>query len=303
MVKNKTKEVQYYLDKTDQIEVDGHTLSRLYLAEPIPGVREHEGLNKYAIFGEDNTRRRMGGYVESLNNLSTTIDAIDDIAWVDENSKVYGNSKISSGVGVINSTVVNSKVHNYTVTSNVINSHVVNSNVDAVKNSTVSNSTCTRLVKDSIINNSTIKVEAHNSTVEHSNITGTKSSYVMNANLNNVEHQGGISGTFSNIRPGDIKVHPISFYDNHGYTTQLNLLEGPSGNFALSDHDIYGTILLSDVLLEQGDINFDDLYYQLTQVVEGQTVGKPKTVEMLEYLQDSDVLVDGDLDFGEEIER
>ena len=27
----KTK-VKYYLDETDQIEVDGHTLSRLYLA-------------------------------------------------------------------------------------------------------------------------------------------------------------------------------------------------------------------------------------------------------------------------------
>ena len=76
-----------------------------------------------------------------------------------------------------------------------------------------------------------------------------------------------------------------------------------SGNFALSDHDIYGTILLSDVLLKQGDINFDDLHHQLTQVVEGQTVGNPETIEMLEYLQDGDVLVDGDLDFGEEIER
>lgn len=35
MVKIKTKDVKYYLDETDQIEVDGHTLSRLYLA---PGV-------------------------------------------------------------------------------------------------------------------------------------------------------------------------------------------------------------------------------------------------------------------------
>ena len=25
--------IKYYLDETDQIEVDGHTLSRLYLAE------------------------------------------------------------------------------------------------------------------------------------------------------------------------------------------------------------------------------------------------------------------------------
>ena len=266
-------------------------------------MREHGGLNRYAIFGGDNTRRRMGGYVESLDNLSTTIGAIDDIAWVDENSKVYGNSKISAGVSVINSIVVDSKVNNYTVTSNVINSHVVNSNVDAVKNSTILNSTCTRLVKNSTINNSTIKVEAHNSTVEHSNITGTKSSYVMNANLNNVERQGGISGTFSNIQPGDIKVHQISLYDNHGYTTQLNLLEGPSGNFALSDYDTYGTMLLSEVVIEQGDIDIDEFYGLLTTEVDGQTVGKPKTIEMLEQLKDSVVLTDGDLDFGEELSR
>lgn len=298
-----TKKVKYYLDETDQIEVDGHTLSRLYLAEPIPDVREHEGLNKYAIFGADNTNRRMGGYVESLNNLSTAIDPIDDIAWVREDSKVYGNSKISAGVSVINSTVVDSKVNNYTVTSNVINSHIVNSNVDAVKNSTVLNSTCTKLVKDSTVTDSTLKVEAHNSKIENSKITGTKSSYIVNANLNDVHHHGGISGTFSNIQQGDIKVHPISFYDNHGYDTLLNLLEGPSGNFALSDYDIYGTRLLSDVLLEQGDINFDELYHHLTQVVDGYTVGQPATIEMLEDLQNGDVLADGDLDFGEELER
>lgn len=160
------KESKYYLDETDQIEVDGHTLSRLYLAEPIPGVREHEGLNAYAIFGEDNTRRRMGGYIESLDILSTKVSPIDTVAWVREDSKVYGDSKISAGVSIINSTVVDSKVNNYTVTSKVINSHIVNSNVDGVKNSTVLNSTCTRLVKDSTVTDSTLKVEAHNSKIQ-----------------------------------------------------------------------------------------------------------------------------------------
>lgn len=298
-----TKKVKYYLDETDQIKVDGRTLSRLYLAEPIEGVREQEGLNAYAIFGEDNARRRMGGYIESLDILSTKVSPIDTVAWVREDSKVYGDSKISAGVSIINSTVVDSKVNNYTVTSKVINSRVVNSNVDGVKNSTVLNSTCTRLVKDSTVTDSTLKVEAHNSKIENSKITGTKSSYIVNANLNDVHHHGGISGTFSNIQQGDIKVHPISFYDNHGYDTLLNLLEGPSGNFALSDYDIYGTRLLSDVLLEQGDINFDELYYHLTQVVDGYTVGQPATIEMLEDLQNGDVLADGDLDFGEELER
>lgn len=64
--------VKYYLDETDQIEVDGHTLSRLYLAEnPKPGSVSHE-----AIFGEDNSNREMGGYVESLANISIDHDRV-----------------------------------------------------------------------------------------------------------------------------------------------------------------------------------------------------------------------------------
>ena len=41
--------VKYYLDETDQIEVDGHTLSRLYLAEHHPRL---DKASQYAVFGE-----------------------------------------------------------------------------------------------------------------------------------------------------------------------------------------------------------------------------------------------------------
>lgn len=110
MAKNKTKEVKYYLDETDQIEVDGHTLSRLYLAEILV---ENEFTSGYAVFGEDNTGREMGGYVESLNNISDEPDTpfpSGDIAWVDAKSKVYGTSKIQYGAHVYNSTIIDSDV-------------------------------------------------------------------------------------------------------------------------------------------------------------------------------------------------
>lgn len=79
--------VKYYLDETDQIEVDGHTLSRLYLAEnPKPDSVSHE-----AIFGEDNSNRQMGGYIESLSNISSDMTESGYFAWVDnEASCDYG---------------------------------------------------------------------------------------------------------------------------------------------------------------------------------------------------------------------
>lgn len=98
--------VKYYLDETDQIEVDGHTLSRLYLAEnPKPN-----SVSRYAVFGEDNSNQQMGGYVESLNNISSDMTESGYFAWIDDESQVYGNTTIARGARVIRSTVVDSNI-------------------------------------------------------------------------------------------------------------------------------------------------------------------------------------------------
>ena len=96
----------------------------------------------------------------------------------------------------------------------------------------MTNSTCDRLVS--------------NSTLENSNITGPKNSLVVDANLTNVKHHGSISGTFSDIEPGDITVHdmkaiveiPIRSIRStyHIYpTTSFQLLQDNKGSFALTD--------------------------------------------------------------------
>ena len=65
------QKVQYYLDETDQIEVDGHTLSRLYLA-PDVAYPSDSILSRYAVYGEDNTNKYMvkitltNGWVDTL---------------------------------------------------------------------------------------------------------------------------------------------------------------------------------------------------------------------------------------------
>ena len=80
-----TKKVIYYLDETDQIEVDGHTLSRLYLAEHNPRLdKASHKASQYAVFGEDNSDRKMGGYIESLDQISDKFTAYDDVAWVNQ---------------------------------------------------------------------------------------------------------------------------------------------------------------------------------------------------------------------------
>lgn len=293
------RKIQYYLDKTDQIEVDGHTLSRLYVKENYTRYVGHGNKTNYPVFGEDNSNRKMGGYVESLDNLSRNIDMYGDIAWVEDGSVVYGNSKIGTGCLIRNSTVIDSKVGGQITTRNVFNSTVINSTVCEVQNSTVANSTCNRLVQDSIVKDSTIKIASLNSTVEDSTISGSKNAYIKNANLSNVKHNGGISGTFSNVEFGDIKVHPMSAFTPSGYTSQFNLLEGPHGEFALSRNSEYSGIGFGGRVFDESDVNFDELYDLLHSEVNGRIVGKQTTLEKLEEIRESMTLTDSDLDFGE----
>ena len=292
------QKVQYYLDDTDQIEVDGHTLSRLYLA---PGVVDTSDgiLTRYAVYGEDNTNKWMGGYVESVDNLSHDITGRGWIAWVDPDSKVYGKSEIGTGCFIQNSTIIDSQVRGSYHTSKVLDSTVISSVVHDVENSRVTNSTCDRLVI--------------NSTLKNSNITGPKNSLIVDANLTNVKHHGSISGTFSDIERGDITVHemgalveiPIRSIKSTYYiypTNSFQLLQDTKGNFALTDN-ASGEYQFGNTKFPVGDVDFDVLYTHLNSDLNGEPIGKPKTLKKLEEIRESMTLTDSDLDFGEEIER
>lgn len=304
---SKTK-VKYYLDEADQIIVDGHTLSRLYLADAVPDPFNPAGFSKYAIFGEDNTNRAMGGYIENLDILSKNVSAIDEPTWVHANSKVYGDSELAPGVMIHNSTVVDSKVTNHTHTSMVFDSTIVGSTVDEVRNSTIIDSISTKPVKSSTIENSTIQSQTYNSTVKNSTLTGTKSSHIKRANLENVTYHGSIAGTFSNIQQNDIKTHSISVHDdyNYDYIYQVNLFEGPNGKFAMSDNDEYYKELPDNLQVPNGDIKLNEVYDILTHEIDGGTIGTPESIKKVKSIQerqvltDSDsILTDSDLDLGD----
>lgn len=312
MVKVKTKEVKYYLDETDQIEVDGHTLSRLYLA---PGVVDTSDgiLTRYAVYGEDNTDKWMGGYVESVDNLSHDITGRGWIAWVNPDSKVYGKSEIGTGCFIQNSTIIDSQVRGGHHTSKVFDSTIIDSIVHDVENSRVTNSTCDRLVHNSIVNSSITAPVVKDSTLENSNITGQKNSFVVDANLTNVKHHGSISGTFSDIELGDITVHdmnaiveiPIRSIRStyHIYpTTSFQLLQDTKGSFALTDL-AEGEYQFGNTKFPVGDVDFDELYSHLNSEINGEPIGKPDTLKKLEEIKESMTLTDSDLDFGDDLTR
>ena len=297
------KKVKYYLDETDQIEVDGHTLSRLYLAEHNPRLSKSAN---YAICGEDNSDRQMGGYIENLNQISDKIDGYNDVAWVNETSRVYGDSYIESGVTVQNSTIIDSTVKEGYIVSVIRNSTVKNSTVYTVADSEVSNSYCTKDVRDSTISNSRITNHVFNSQVTDSIVSGNKYSQICNAHLDNVHYKGSMSGTFSDIQSEHISTYQL-WYRDKGYTTRpdilksVTLLVGPD-NVALTNNDHQSIRLVNDKEIPLGDVSCEELLREMSDVVDGKTVGTQKTLGILESVREIEVLTDSDLDFGE-VER
>lgn len=300
------KKIKYYLDETDQIEVDGHTLSRLYLAENIrdpysfsSSFGESVYMSRYAVFGEDTSGRDMGGYVESLDNLSDDIHPSGHIAWVDTQSKVYGTSKLGSGARVDNSTVVDSDVrHNNLICDSV----VTNSKVTTVMNSVISDSCCPERVEDSTIINSNVENYTINSKISDSEIINIKYSKVINANLNNVKYFGSISGTFRDVDEDGIARHQLSYRNQSGDKLNMKLLVGPS-NLAIMPITLERISLISGKTIPAGDISLEELSTLMNEIVDEQPVGGKKALKLIDKISEREVLTDSDLDFIEELSR
>lgn len=290
------KKVKYYLDETDQIEVDGHTLSRLYLAEVLV---ENEFTSGYAVFGEDNAGREMGGYVESLDNISNGTDCIfqsPKIAWVDEKSKVYGTSRIQSGAHIYNSTIIDSSIqYDECVHGSVIS----NSKVKTVMNSEIYDSCCYDTVKDSVIKNSEVDTYTINSTISDSTLTNIKYSRIINANLTNVEYHGSLCGTFSSVQEDDIERYQLSYRNQFDEKENMQLLVGPSG-MAVMQLKQQNIKLVNGKTIPVGDITLDKLSSLMNEVVDEQPVGGKKALKLLDKLSEREILTDSDLDFEDE---
>ena len=300
MAKLPKYKVKYYLDETDQIEVDGHTLSRLYLAEAPPEI--FTKIHDYAIYGADNTNRKMGGYVESLDCLTDTVTYHGKITWVDEDSRVYGDSKIGRDVTIHRSTIIDSKV-NQARGIWVADSTIINSTVNLVKASTIINSTCTKEVLSSTISNSHLKLPVTRSIVDSSHVSGQASAVIFDADLVDVNHHGSLSGTFQDISEGDIATHTLYYRNEKGRANDVTLLIDSNSHTAVTCITPHIRLLSDQSQLPIGDITLDELKDIMSTVVDGKTIGTPKTIELLESLDESMVLTDEDFDIENNLER
>jgi hypothetical protein len=150
MSKNK---VIFKLDKNDSVVKRGRVLYRLIC----DGYKEEPKYEPRVVKGE------KGGYVENLNQISTAVDDFGAVTWVDENSFVYGNSKVVKML-IYNSTIFDSTITGY-ATWNYI------------KDSTIYHSTVSGQVKIDdayIINSSVKKFHIRNSTLMNCDIMGAK---------------------------------------------------------------------------------------------------------------------------------
>lgn len=150
MSKNK---VIFKLDKNDSVVKRGRVLYRLIC----DGYKEEPKYEPRVVKGE------KGGYVENLNQISTAVDDFGAVTWVDENSFVYGNSKVVKML-IYNSTIFDSTITGY-ATWNYI------------KNSTIMKSTVSGQVEIDdayILYSSVKKVHVQHSTIMNSDIMGAK---------------------------------------------------------------------------------------------------------------------------------
>lgn len=239
----------------------------------------------------------MGGYIESLANISSNMTGSGYFAWVDEASCVYGNSTVPCGARVIRSTVADSTILSNNGNAYVVDSTVKNSTVSEVHESTIEDSTCTKEVWTSSIYNSNVKSEVVCSTIRDSTLTSTKYSKIAHANLTNVTHKGSLSGTFENISEGDISEHALYCRTPWGTSENIKLLVGPDGHLALRN-----VISLPEGQYGIGDTTREELLDVLRTPLDGKTVGNVKSIALVEQL-DVPVLTDEDLDFGDSLER
>lgn len=292
-----TNKVKYHLDETDQIEVDGHTLSRLYLAKDYPELEKNR--TKFAIYGHDNSDRVLGGYVENLDSIYGQIVGNGKVAWIDKDSVVYGNSYIPSGARIINSKIVDSDVRDGTYQAYIRNSTVIRSTAHEVYNSTMIDSKCFGEVNHSDMSNSTVaRGRVSYSTLSNVHITGSKNTEVLFADARNVHHKGSLCGTFANQSENEITTHILHCNTPYGVTERVKLLVGNDGHLALCDSVGRG----SDGFLPAGDTTKDELLGSLKHPMGDKTVGTEEAIEIVESLTPEITLSDSDFNLDDTLE-
>ena len=151
MAKNK---VIFKLDKNDTVVKRGRVLYRLIC----DGYKEEPKYEPRVVKGE------KGGYVENLNQISTAVDDFGAVAWADENSFVYGNSKVVK-MFIYNSTILHSTVSGQV---KIDDAYIINSSVKKFH------------IRNSTLMNCDIMGAKYNSTMHDATVSGLNGKFLYN---------------------------------------------------------------------------------------------------------------------------
>ena len=173
--------VIFKLDKNDSIVKDGHVLYRLICdgyekkVEDEPYLAVKKGVK--------------GGYIESLNQISTVADNDGAVAWVDENSFAYGDTYVNNFY-VYNSTICNSTLNGWCHVGIVENSTIVNSSISGK----------TRITNSYISDSKVKRFYAKNANIINCDIESRNSPLIYGASLNNINGKfaNAITGNYTN---------------------------------------------------------------------------------------------------------
>lgn len=190
--------IVFKLDETDQIEVHGHTLSRLVIDGFKIGGKEvtdfpqapksYKSKDQHWILAK--LVGSKGGYIDSLDNIATNVTNSGLHAWLDKDSWAY-ESTIGPAVHVIHSNIIQSTIQFMGPSMNTVHNHFEHQIVRAygeINNSVVKASTVINVsAYDSEIKFSNVKrVTAYDSTISHSSIEMKKQHWITKSTLNTV---------------------------------------------------------------------------------------------------------------------
>lgn len=222
--------IVFKLDETDQIEVHGHTLSRLIIDGFKIGGKDvtyfpqasksYKSKDQHWIMAKPVGSK--GGYIDSLDNISTNVTNSGLHAWLDEDSWAY-ESTIGPAVHIIHSNIIQSTIQFMGLSMHTAHNPFEHRLVRAfgeINNSVVKASTLINVsAYDSEIKFSDVKrVTAYDSTISRSSIEMKKQHWITKSSLNTV------SGTFNN------DIHNTDLLDVQ-FGTKTITLEKNNGEF------------------------------------------------------------------------
>jgi hypothetical protein len=227
--------VVFKLDETDQITIHGHTLSRIVIDGFKIGSKtvtdfpqsqaSYRSNEQYWIMAKPVGTK--GGYIDSLDNISTNVANNGLHAWIDENSWVY-ESTIGPYVHILHSNVLESTIQSLGPSMNTVHNpyeHLLVRAYGVIENSCVKSSTLVNVsAYDSNIEFSDVKrITAYDAQIRRSNVEMKSQHWIADTNLNMVN--GTVNETMYNTNLQNIQFgnKKVQLKKNNDEFLNLNL--------------------------------------------------------------------------------